>query len=348
VRSEKWNGVLIQVMYHPEHGANIDRMIAGARATLDYFSKTFGPYPYKELRLVEHVGDSKSLHASPINIAYEEGFSGMNSAADKRNIDFVFAVVAHEASHQWWGNQLSPADVEGGPVLSESLAWYSSMVLVARTLGEDHLQRMLDMMHEGDWTISTRASVPLMRVYNRYTAYRKGPFAMVALREYVGEPEITTALQRLFDKYKSAEPPQPTTRDLFRELKAVTPDSLQGLLSDLFERNTWWELKTKGVAAVPLAGGKWRVDLDLEARKVVVDTKGAETAVPLDDPVEIGVYGAGGSATRGLELYRSMHRIRAGVQRVTVVVDKKPVRAGIDPRYLLIDDEPADNLKDIK
>jgi hypothetical protein len=171
---------------------------------------------------------------------------------------------------------------------------------------------------------------------------------MYALREYVGEPEITTALQHLFDKHKSAEPPQPTTRDLFGELKAVTPDSLQGLLSDLFERNTWWELKTKAVSAVPLAGGKWRVDLDVEARKIVVDTKGAETVVPLDDPVEIGVYGASGSAKRGMELYRAMHRIRAGVQRVTVVVDQKPVRAGIDPRYLLIDDEPADNLKDIK
>jgi len=77
-----------------------------------------------------------------------------------------------------------------------------------------------------------------------------------------------------------------------------------------------------------------------------VDTRGAETEVPMDDPVEIGVYAAGGSATRGASIYRRMHRIKAGAQRISVVVPTKPVQAGIDPRNLLIDAEPADNMKD--
>lgn len=67
--------------------------------------------------------------------------------------------------------------------------------------------RLLDMMHESSWTISSRASVPLMRIYSRYAAYRKGPLAMYALREYVGEDPVNDALRRLFDKYKSGEPP---------------------------------------------------------------------------------------------------------------------------------------------
>jgi hypothetical protein len=42
-----------------------------------------------------------------------------------------------------------------------------------------------------------------------------------------------------------------------------------------------------------------------------------------------------------------MHRIRSGEQRITVTVPNEPSRAGIDPRNLLIDVKPDDNLKEI-
>jgi hypothetical protein len=172
---------------------------------------------------------------------------------------------------------------------------------------------------------------------------------MYALRQYIGEDAVNVALRRLLDRYKSGAPPLPTTRDFMVELKAVTPDSLQPLLSDLFEKNTWWEVEAKNVSASPLGStGKWRVDLDVVTRKVVVDVKGAETEVPMDDPVEIGVYGVGGNTTRGVELYRAFHRLKAGAQRITVVVSTKPTIAGVDPRNLLIDADPTNNMKVVK
>jgi aminopeptidase N len=219
------------------------------------------------------------------------------------------------------------------------------MCIVAASRGEDQLQRMLDMMHEGQWTISSRAGVPLLRIYDRFAAYRKGPFAVYALREYVGEEHVNVALRRLFEKYKTAEPPLPTSRDLYAELKAVTPDSLQTFLGDLFERNTYWEVETKAVSAEPAGQGKWRVNIDAGVRKVTVNKEGAETEVTMDDPVEIGIYGSGGTATRGLELYRSMHRMKAGTHRITVIVNAKPLRVGVDPRNLLIDADPTNNMK---
>ncbi|MFL5598608.1 MAG: M1 family aminopeptidase, partial [Gemmatimonadaceae bacterium] len=304
-------------------------------------------YPYRELRLVEQPGQSMSLHASPINISFQEAFAGLNPDADPRKFDLAYAVVSHEVSHQWWGNQLSPADVEGGPLLTESLAWYSAMCVVAKEKGEDHLRRLLDMMQQSSWTISTRASVPLLRIYSRYAAYRKGPFAMYALREYIGEDRVNSALRQLFDQYKTGEPPRPTSRNLYAALESITPDSLRSLLADLFERNTYWELATKRVSAEPAGEGQWRVTLDVAARKVVVDTRGTEREVAMNDPVEIAVYATGGSTTRGVPIYRRMHRIKAGAQRITVLVAAKPARAGIDPRNLLIDDQPEDNMKEI-
>jgi ABC-2 type transport system permease protein len=83
------------------------------------------------------------------------------------------------------------------------------------------------------------------------------------------------------------------------------------------------------------------VTLDVRARKVVVDEAGIETEVPMDDWVEVGVFGEG-------EPYMETHRIRSGQQTITVTVPRKPTRAGIDPEKLLIDLDTENNIKGVK
>ncbi|MFL6200759.1 MAG: ABC transporter permease, partial [Thermoanaerobaculia bacterium] len=53
VVEDRWNDVALQVLHHPAHGYNIDRMIEGVKASLDYYTKVFGPYQYRLLRIVE-------------------------------------------------------------------------------------------------------------------------------------------------------------------------------------------------------------------------------------------------------------------------------------------------------
>jgi hypothetical protein len=332
----------IQIVHHPGHAWNPDRMIRGVRASLDYFTREFGPYPHRQMRLIEYPTPGNSLHGAPVNIWYKEEFSLFRPDEDPRRIDFPFAVTAHEVAHQWWGNQLEPASVEGGPVLTESLSWYSAFGVVEKTYGPEHLRRLLAMMREMYLSPRARAGVPLMRASDTFLAYRKGPFAMYALREYVGEAQVNAALRTLLRKHSATTPPLPTTLDLYRELRAVTPDSLHYLLTDLFEANTYWELATKRATAEPAASGGWRVTMDVQARKVVVDTAGAETEVPMNDLVQIGVF------ARGAPLYLRMHRIRAGRQRITVIVPRQPALAGIDPRNLLIDATTGDNTAEVK
>jgi hypothetical protein len=171
---------------------------------------------------------------------------------------------------------------------------------------------------------------------------------MYALREYVGEEAVDAALRAFRPAYTSLTPPYATTLDLYAELQSAAPDSLQYLLVDLFERNTLWELSTRQATAVEAASGQWEVEFDVEARKVVVDTMGVETDVAMDDLVEIGVYApAEGEGARGVPLHLAMHRIRTGRQTITVTVPQRPGQAGIDPRHLLIDVEPSDNVVSI-
>ena len=69
------------------------------------------------------------------------------------------------------------------------------------------------------------------------------------MREYIGKDRVDDALRSLLKKHGSGAPPLPTSLDLYRELQAVTPDSFQYLLHDLFEKNTFWELETERATA---------------------------------------------------------------------------------------------------
>jgi ABC-2 type transport system permease protein len=179
-------------------------------------------------------------------------------------------------------------------------------------------------------------------------AYRNGPFAMYALSEYVGSDRVNHALRRLIARHDSAGAPLATTLDLYRELQAVTPDTLRSLLHDLFEVNTFWTFDTKQGTAEQTGAGTWRVTLDVEARKVVVDSAGVETPLPMDEWVEIGIFAAAQEGEiLGKPLYVQKHRIRSGRQTITVTLPHKPDRAGIDP-YNLLDWETGDNIEGVK
>jgi len=136
-------------------------------------------------------------------------------------------------------------------------------------------------------------------------------------------------------------PPLPTSLDLYSELQAVTPDSYQSLLRDLFEKNTFWDLTTERATAKQTSANAWKVTLDVHARKVVIDEAGIEAQVPMDDWIVVGVFDEG-------KPYMEKHRIGSGRQTITVTVPRKPTRAGIDPQGLLIDLDTEDNIKDVK
>jgi ABC-2 type transport system permease protein len=341
--------VAIQIYYPPGMTENPARMVRSARAALDYYTRRFGPYPHRQLRFVAQPGHSFGNHASPINITAGEGFFLLNPKADKRGFDLVTAVVAHEVAHQWWGNQLKQAYVEGAGLISESLAWYSAMGVLEDEYGPEYLPALLRFLREENETPRTRAAKPLLQADDFYQNYRKGPFALYALSQYIGRDQLNGALRQLLARHRPGTRPFATSLDLYRELQAATPDSLQPLLHDLFRANTFWELAAESATARPLKGGAWQLRLTLQARKLVVDSAGTETPRPLKDWVEIGVFApAEAGQAVGKPLYRQKHLLHSGRQTLVLTVPGRPAKAGVDPRNLLIDWKTEDNYKLVK
>jgi ABC-type transport system involved in multi-copper enzyme maturation permease subunit len=337
--SDSGQKATIQIFHHPGHTVHLDRMVRSTQSALSYYSRHFGPYPFGHVRIVEHPGAGKGMHADANTIDYQEGFSLLNPRPD-RDVDLPYHIVAHEVAHQWWGSQLAPAYVEGAGVLVESLATYSAMLAGHDSLGDDHLRRYLRFVRHEYQNPRSPAMPPLLRAVDGFLNYRKGPLALYALGEYIGQDRVRAALRSLLEKHGPRQG-QVTSLDLYRELQSVTPESSRWLLHDLFEKNTFWDLETAAARAEPAATGAWQVTLDVEARKRVIDEAGVETVLPMDDWIEIGVF-AGDE-----RVYLQKHRIHAGKQRITLTVPSRPTLAGIDARYLLVDWVTADNVRTV-
>lgn len=85
----------------------------------------------------------------------------------------------------------------------------------------------------------------------------------------------------------------------------------------------------------------------VEAHKRYADGKGAETEAPLDETFEIGVFAAEpgeGRFTSNDVITMARQRIRSGVQKLTLSVDREPRFAGIDPYNMRIDRNSHDNV----
>ncbi|MGZ8379643.1 MAG: ABC transporter permease/M1 family aminopeptidase, partial [Gemmatirosa sp.] len=250
VRRDTARGVALAVYYHPTHDVNVDRMLRSMRASLAYYGEQFGPYQFEELRVVEFPLYAPGARAHPHTIAFSEG-SAFLTRVDSGAVDRTFFVVAHETAHQWWGGQVIPAAAPGAGFVSETLAQYSSMMVLETAYGEAMARDFYDYVMKAylsGRSVYTNREVPLLDVVDQsYVYYMKGAVAMYTMRERLGADVVNGALRRFREAYAGADAPPPTSRALYAELQAVTPDSLRPLLSDLFEHITLWNVRTDSV-----------------------------------------------------------------------------------------------------
>lgn len=341
VAKGRWKNVDLEIFHHPAHRANLDRMMAGMQSALDYYTSEFGPYPYRELRIVEIPPYSIYGRGFPSAVAFSE--QNFINRTGPGLVDLTFFGTAHEIAHHWWGGQVRPAYAKGRGFVSESLANYSAMLVTEKVLGPAEARRVyhvqLDRYLQGRGDFGSDA--PLLEVDEHpHVEYAKGAVAMYTLRENIGAEAVNRALRRFLEKYRGAGPPYATSLDLYAELRAVTPPSLYPLLSDLFETITLWNVKTQSAAAHRLPDGKYEVTLEVMAQKLRADGIGVETAVPMNDLVDVGIF----ASDKNEPLYLTRHRIHSGMQTLRIIVPQKPSRAGVDPDGKLIERVREDNV----
>lgn len=344
VKRDRWNNVAIEIYHHPGHEYNLASMIDATKAALDYNGRHFGPYQYRQFRIIEFPRYETFAQAFPNTIPYSEqiGFIARVRPDDEEDIDYPYYVTAHEAAHQWWGHQVVGGNVQGETMLIETLAQYSSLMVMKHRVGPAKMRKF--MRYELDRYLLGRGleqkkELPLARVENQpYIHYSKGSLVMYALADYIGEDRLNQAIRRFRDEHAFKGPPYPNTTQFIARLREVTPPELQYLIDDLFERIVVHDNRAVSASAKPLPDKRYEVTIKVAARKLVADALGKETEVPVADLVDIGVLD-----DKGEPLWLEKRKLAQAESSFTVVVDRKPATAGIDPLNKLIDRRPKDN-----
>ncbi|WP_115572745.1 M1 family aminopeptidase [Xanthomonas campestris] len=352
VRKARYKDIPIEIYYDPKHPYNVQRMIESVQKSLAYYEANFSPYQHHQVRIVEFPGYARFAQSFANTIPYAESIGFIADLRDKNDIDYVFYVTAHEVAHQWWAHQVIGANVQGATMLSESLAQYSALMVMEREYGRAHMRRFLK--YELDRYLEGRGGesieeLPLYRVEDQqYIHYRKGSLAFYRLREDIGEQALNRALQRFLAAKAFQQPPYTTSAELLQTIRTEARPDQQGLITDLFERITFYDNRVVSAQARKRPDGRFEVMVQTQAAKLQADGTGKEHAVPLDDWIEVAIYGVPASENAPAPvLALQRQHVTSTTPSFTMTVDRLPIEAGFDPDNKLIDRVPADNRKQV-
>ena len=348
--------VAIEIYYDPHHSYNVARMAEALRKALPYYSQAFGPYQYRQIRVLEFPRYKSFAQSFPNTVPFSESAGFIDDLRDPTKPDLAFFITNHELGHQWWGHQVVGANVQGSSMLIESLAEYSAIMTAKHEFTPEKMQQF--MRRELDNYLRGRRQErkkeqPLMLCESQpYIHYYKGGMVFYALQDYIGEDKLNGALKAFLTKNRYQTRPYPNSADLMAYLHQATPDSLQYVLHDMFETITLYKNELKTATYTPRPDGKFDVSLTIKAEKVRADSLGNETPTALADYIEVGVFGPDTSPgeawdVRGKPLFLKKLKLTKPETTFRFVVNEKPAKAGVDPYQKLIDRYYFDNVKPV-
>ncbi len=347
--------VAVNIYYHPQHDANINRFRKAYSDGLNYYSSVYGDYPFKSISLAETTPYGPwSLSATSLD-AYNEKLGWNASFQNPDQLDYCYFLTTQQLAQQWWRFQVAPNNTIGSYVIPEGLARYDSFVMAEKLIGKDNMRGfMLGQL----WNYSFRHNRsenpehPVLSANEGYIWADKAGVVLYGLRDLIGEKNINAALLEFKNDYAfKSKPPYAGNNDLLRYLQKHTPDSLQYYLTDTWEKITFYDNKVTEAKAIPTSNpNEYKVTLTVNIAKAWIEGKGNDVSVKnMTDYIDIGIFAADSKSKEGRTqvnpLYLEKHKLTAGLHSFTFIVKGKPVRVGIDPYNKLIDRMPNDNIK---
>ena len=350
VKKDKWNDVNIEIYYNKGHEYNIDRMIKGVKKGLDYYTTNFGPYQHRQVRIIEFPRYSSFAQSFPNTIPFSESIGFITKVEDDVDkIDVPFYVTAHEVAHQWWAHQVIGGNVQGSVLMSETMSQYSALMVMEKEYGKDAMKKFLKYemnTYLRGRTFESKGELPLMLTENQqYIHYNKGSIIMYALKDYIGEANLNNAIKTYLNKVKFQEPMYTNSIEFVDYIKKATPDSLQYLVTDMFEKITLYENYVKKLDYKKINDTTYKVNLTLGCAKFYSDSTGNLKRGAVNDFVDIGIFNTNKVKNKDVEKPLLFTRVKMDTPEKTFefTVNKLPVSAGIDPYLKLIDRTPKNN-----
>ena len=344
VARDRWNNVALEVYFDPKHTFNVAAQMATAKRALEFFSKEFAPYQYSYFRILECPRYLSGARFHPGIVPYSESIGFVTDLRSMGNADYG---VMHELAHQWWGDRIIGAQMQGRMMLNETMAEYSTLMLFKEYYPPSYANRIvqgtLDSYLKAR-SSENEAELPVMYTENqRYISYGKGKLALYALQDIIGKEKVHQALRNFLRDYSFQTSPCPTSRDLVNALRAEAGPEYQGLITDLFERIVLYDLRVDAASAREIDGG-YEVTIEVTAKQFAADGHGKETEEPLDTWFDLAMFAKTDEPLeRVTPLSIEKHRLRSGKQVLTVRTAERPEIVALDPFHKRIERSAGNN-----
>jgi hypothetical protein len=237
VFTDTFNGsmgpVTMRVLMQPGHVDQADRHMTILRKTLEHFDQWYGPYPYKQITLVDPPHGA--LRAG--GMEYPTLFTADTTWWMPTGVRFVELVAEHEFGHQYWYGMVATNEFENA-WLDEGINSYTECKILDDIFGKDSSAFQLWGMHESDdyqQRNGYRDSAdkdPMSRFGWQYMnggsygdiTYGKTATVLLTLEKVIGEQTLQRALRTYFMRYRFTHP---TQEDFLKTVEEVSGQNLR-------------------------------------------------------------------------------------------------------------------------
>ena len=277
------------------------------RQALEFFSEFIGPYPYEKLASVQVNGMGGGMeHASAV-------FYGEKEVT----VQPAFSLVAHEISHQWWGDSVTESDWDDA-WLSEGFATYFAALAQEHYQGHDAFIDTMSRSRLAILQMEKKAAVPV--IHNNLAdihtgrapiglVYQKGGWFLHMLRSQLGDVAFRDGIREYYRRFRDGNA---STDDLQRAMEEKSGQDLRSFFAQWLRRGT-----------SPVIEGRW--SYDAAGRRVMVEIEQTQPGEPFRLSLGIGVSRPGG----GLAIARLLTDSKSTRQEFPC--DQEPAVVTLDP-----------------
>jgi hypothetical protein len=222
--------VKIRLLLQPDHLDQAARHLRIMQETMKRFDQWYGPYPYKQITVV----DPADLRAG--GMEYPTLITGDTTWWMPEGLHLTEVVVEHEFGHQYWYAMVATNEFEDA-WLDEGINSYTECKILDDIFGKDKSEIDLWGLTEGDDASERNGYLesadldPMSRFAYQYIngssyddiTYGKTATVLLTLEKVIGEETLRRAIHSYFMRYRFTHP---TKQDFLKTIEEVSGQSL--------------------------------------------------------------------------------------------------------------------------
>jgi len=275
------------LLVHKAHARQKERYAQALRHGLEFYSRSYGPYPYETITLVDPAPGAMGAGG----MEYPTLFTAGTTAWMPQGIRIPEMVTIHEFGHGYWYGMVASNEFEEA-WLDEGINTYSEIKAMSRYYGED--RSMIDFAGIRIGSIAyNRMSVlgsgrfdPVLKESWRYVSggsyglnvYAKAGLMLLTLEKWLGEDVMARVMRTYFERWKFRHP---SSKDFIQVAEDVSGMDLAWFFDQVLRSPDRLDYGVSGLTAVEIPAGEGVFDGGTAAPPA----KTAEAGQPALEPV---------------------------------------------------------------